>query len=115
MDTLSIEEKKVLMNEVENDGKTAHLYYSDKYKTFVAYSISAYIVYKTLHHLKAEYDSALQMPMVIVDDSQLDMLKKELENIMYIEEEYQRLEAEKNYDDEGYEEWAGFLRSQYVG
>lgn len=115
MDTLTIEEKKVLMNEVENDGKTAHLYFSTKYKMFVAYGISAYIVYKTLYNVKTDNESGLQMPMVIVDDSQLGILKKGLENIMYIEEEYLRLEADKNYDDPGYDEWAGFVRSQYYG
>ena len=110
MDTLTIEEKMVLMNEVENDGKTAHLYYSTKYKMFVAYGISAYIVYRTVYNVKTDYESGLQMPMVIVDDSQLGMLKKGLVEIMSIEGEYLQLEAEKNLDDEGYVEWAGYLR-----
>lgn len=103
------------MNEVENDGKTAHLYFSTKYKMFVAYGISAYIVYKTLYNVKANYGSDLQMPMVKVDDSQLSMLKMGLGIIIDINGEYLQLEAEKNYDDADYDEWAGFVRSLLYG
>ncbi len=65
--------------------------------------------------MKSRYDNGLQMPMVEVDDSQVETLRKMLTDIMYIEEEYLRLEAEKNYDDDGYTEWAGYLREQYTG
>lgn len=99
MDTFSIEEKKVLMNEVENDGKTAHLYFSNKYMMFVAYGISAYIVNRVVHDVKGEYDEDLQMPMVMMNDSQISLLKKGLENIMSIEAEYLQFEADRNYDD----------------
>lgn len=115
MNSLSIDEKKVLMNEVGNDGKTAYLYYSPKYKMFVAYGISAYIVYRMVYNVKTNYESDLQMPMVIVDDSQLSMLKTGLNNIIDIKDEYLQLEADKNYDDSNYDEWAGFLRSHYYG
>ena len=115
MDTLSIKEKNVLMNEVNNDGKTAYLYYSTKYKGYVAYGISAYITYRVDHSVKAEYNKDLQMPMAVVSDRQVARLKKGLQNIMEIEDEYLQLEATQNYDEEGYEEWAGFLRSQYAG
>jgi hypothetical protein len=67
------------MNELENDGKTPHLYFRANYKMFVAYGISAYIVYRTVYNVKANYESGLQMPMMIVDDSQLSMLKKGLD------------------------------------
>ncbi len=115
MESLSIEEIKVLMNEVENDGRTAHLYFSSKYKIYVAYGISAYIVYKMIYNVKTNYEDDLQMPMVVVNNSQLSMLKKGLVIIIDIKDEYLQLEAEKNYDDSDYNEWAGFVRSQYYG
>lgn len=115
MDTLSIKEKNVLMNEVTNDGKTAYLYYSTKYKMFVAYGISAYLVIRTVHSVKAGYDGDLQMPMVKVDDQQMTMLKEGLEEIVVIEGEFMQLEAAHNYDELDYDEWAGFLRNHYLG
>lgn len=115
MDLLSIKEKNVLMNEVENDGKTVHLYFSTKYKTFVSYGISAYIVNRVVHDVKTLYDENLQIPMVVVNELQVSMLRRGLESIMDIKDEYLQFEADKNYDDDGYDEWAGSLRSQHMG
>lgn len=115
MDTLSISEKNILMNEVENDGRAVHLYYSLSFGKYVAYGISAYIVVRVVRQVKSRYDNDLQMPMVEVNDSQVDTLRKWLTDIMYFEEEYVRLEALQGYDEQGYDEWAGYLREQYTG
>jgi len=77
----------ILMNEVENDGKTVHLYLSPLYKNYVAYGISAYIVSRVVSTVECGYDYDAQMP---------------------------KLKVEHIYDEEGYDRWASYVRSQYA-
>ena len=115
MDALSVNEIKVLMNEVNNDGSSAHLYYSPSLGSYVAYGISAYIIFKMEVGMKPSYSHNLQMPMVVVRNNQIDILKKKMESINSIENEYMLFETSKKYDDENYDEWAGNICSQFVG
>lgn len=105
----------ILMNEVENDGRTVHLYFSPYFKRYIAYGISAYIITRMAHGVECYYDDDMQMPMVKMSDSQLKRIGSEVRKIVANERNYWRMEAILEYDEKGYAEWAGFLRRQFTG
>ena len=104
----------ILMNEVENDGKTVHLYLSPLYKNYVAYGISAYIVSRVVSTVECGYDYDAQMPMVKLDGQQLAKLGMSTCQTVSIQREHAQLKVEHIYDEEGYDRWASFVRSQYA-
>lgn len=115
MDNLSFKEINALMNEVENMGNTAHLYYNPSSGQYVAYGISAFIVSRIVRGLRLRYGNDLQMPVVDVNDKQVGILRQSMQCIMSIEDEYLKFEVDNMYDDQDYDEWAGHIRCQFFG
>lgn len=110
MDDFSFSENRILMNEIYNDGSMVHLYYHPLYGRYMAYGISAYVVNCAVNSVRPTYDHNLQMPKVEVNDEQIDMLKKKMECILFIENDYYQFEGQ--YDDRDYNNWANHIRNQ---
>ena len=105
----------ILMNEMNNTGWTVHLYLSPSYKQYVAYGYSAFIVYRIVRGVQTYYDEDMQMPMVRLEDLQLDMLGLNTTEYIRIKGKYICLKAQQCIKEEDYTEWASFLRTMYFG
>ncbi len=105
----------IVKNEFLNDGGSIHIYYLEKYKDFVAFGFSAFMVMRALKtkeiSVQQGYSKELQMPMVIIG-------KKEMEVIMRdgvikqgtVEGKYYHLQSFIRLDEAAYDEWAKWLR-----
>lgn len=108
-----ISDDVIIKNEIMNDGCSIYIYYSEMYKEYVAYGYSAFIAIQNCieeHECFAElYSSKFQMPMVKINDKQLNLIKskgivrKESFIDFYIE-------IFTPFDERKYNEWAQFLR-----
>ena len=105
----------IVKNEVLNDGRTVHLYYSEMYKEYVAYGFSAYIAKNVEPKLGVgarpyiSYSKSMQMPMLCVNEDNLRSLQAQmvmLEN----NKKYICLQGEYRLDEEKYSKWASFIR-----
>ena len=101
---------KIIVNEVKNDGSQAHLYFDPTNKNCQAYGISAYIVTHVIASLFPTYSESLQMPVVVAGQDVIGLLRKKLEEIVYLENEYYQFEAKNIYDEEDYDRWAAKVR-----
>lgn len=107
-------EDVIIKNEVLNDGRTVHLYYSKMYQEFVAFGFSAFIVCETDTTIETKpyfsYSDEYQMPMVRVNDSVIANLKRELIHTSSDNESYIKLYSPFAIDEEKYSMWASRLR-----
>lgn len=101
---------KIVVNEVQNVGCQVHLYYDPTKQEYQAYGYSAYIITHTVSAPFPTYATNMQMPMVAVDEGIIDKLKKKLEEIIYLEDEYYLLEAKQKLDEDDYDLWSAKVR-----
>jgi hypothetical protein len=102
----------ITMNEVTNNGRQVHLYYEPSKNEFQAYGYSAYIIAHAFPSVMPSYAEDEQMPMVEVDDYLISRLKKKLDEIRYIENEYYLMEAEKPINENDYTCWVAKVRGE---
>ena len=50
------------------------------------------------------------MPVVVAGQDVIGLLRKKLEEIVYLENEYYQFEAKNIYDEEDYDRWAAKVR-----
>lgn len=106
----------VVKNEFLNDGGEIHIYYSEKYKEFVAYGFSAFQAMRMLKakeiELRQKYSMEFQMPMVVISKGQLDVIMRDgVTKQGTIEGEYYHIQCYIMLDESAYDKWAGFLRN----
>lgn len=108
-------DEMITKNEVLNDGKTIHLYYSEMYKEYVAYGFSAYLAENVEPQIRARvrplfsYSESLQMPFVLVDEKSLRSLEMKMKTVERIKEHI-CLEGNLVLNEEKYVEWASLMR-----
>ncbi len=106
----------VVKNEVMNDGGSIHVYYSEKYKEFVAYGFSAFQAMRTLKAkeitLRQEYSVEYQMPMVIISKGQLEVIMRGgVTKQGTVEGTYYHIQSFVMLDEAAYSEWAEYMRT----
>jgi len=105
----------IVKNEFQNDGKSIHIYFSEKFNGFVAYGFSAFLAMRTLKdkdiQVQQRYSVEYQMPMVVFGKRQLQELKRDsVAKQGTIEGKYYHIQSSAKMDDEAYSEWAQWLR-----
>lgn len=100
--------ESITENEVLNDGKTIHLYFNGLIGLYTAYGISSFLLSKETT-VSPSYSESLQMPVVMVNSSHLNELKKRL-TVVYEGKGYCCMVMADPIDDDQYEEWASQLR-----
>ena len=105
----------IMMNEVNNDGRKIHLYFNPSFGQYVAYGISGYVASKIGNIVEYLYDEDIQMPMVKIDDRQLNLLGIADNPAIKEKREYVRLTAFRPFNQAEYIKWATQLRDQYKG
>lgn len=112
---VNISEDIIIKKEIFNDGGEIHLYYYPMYHEFVAFGYSAYAAAKNAmlenEPLEEDYVTELQMPMVKIDNDQLDIIKA---NGLLLNDSkkgvYCHIKSFLPFDEREYSEWASALR-----
>lgn len=98
----------ITLNEVQNDGRTIHLYFNNLAGVYTAYGYSAYLLNKEVN-ANSTYSQSLQMPVVVISASHFDDLTRTLRLVKY-EKGYYQFTAETTLDNVEYSKWAKQLR-----
>lgn len=98
----------ITRNEIQNDGKTIHLYFNGMIGLYVAYGISAYLLTKYAK-AKPSYSEAMQMPVAVINAEHYEELAKQLK-LSGKNKNYRCLKVEVEADMDEYMNWASELR-----
>lgn len=102
----------ITKNEIFNDGKTIHLYFNGMIGLYVAYGISAYLLYKNTK-AKASYSEEMQMPVAVINSEHYQELSQKI-GLSKKVSNYRCLIVEGKADEDEYFEWAGQLREGQI-
>lgn len=109
---MKIDETKVTLNEVGNDGKTVYLYYDDLAGLYLAFGLSAY--YSTLVvEPHVSYSEVLQMPVALLRRDHILYLRQSLTKVEHVEKQYYRFEMKTVVGEAGYDKWALQVRNKF--
>lgn len=97
------------MNEVENDGRTIHLYFNGVVGLYAAYGLSAFIL-SQLTEVKPSFSDDMQMPVVVINQARYELLKEKL-IVVREARNYRCLWVEEPIDEQAYDEWVDVIRS----
>lgn len=101
----------IVKNEFLNNGGSIHIYYSEKYKEFVAFGFSAFQAMRTIKAKELTLRQDFQMPMVIISKGQLEVILKAGVALKgTVEGKYYQVRSFVAMDEHAYGDWAEFLR-----
>ena len=101
----------IVKNEFLNNGGSIHIYYSEKYKEFVAFGFSAFQAMRTIKAKELTLRQGFQMPMVIISKGQLEVILKAGVALKgTVEGKYYQVRSFVAMDEHAYGDWAEFLR-----
>ncbi len=101
--------ENITINEVENDGRTIHLYFNGLVGLYVAYGLSAFILSKQTE-VKPSFSEDYQMPVVVINQAHCESLKGKLE-VVKEAKRYCCLRVEEPVDEHAYDEWVVVVNS----
>ena len=98
----------ITINEVNNDGKSIYLYFNGLIGLYAAYGFSAYLLSKNTE-VKVSYSDNMQMPVVVINSTHLDEIKKKL-----VVKEHRHgfycLAVDEPLNEDDYSDWAESAR-----
>lgn len=94
----------VVLNEVENDGKTIHLYFSKEIGLYVAYGFSAFFAAHIVDVI-ASFSEDIQMPVALLKKPVVDELRLSCHKISHEHHVYYRLELKHELGLDDYARW----------
>ncbi len=95
----------VSTNELQNDGKTIHLYFSREVGLYLAYGFSAFFVTHFLNVITA-FSEELQMPVALLRKSEVSELRLFTIKREHDYHRYYRLELKQSFPLNDYKRWA---------
>jgi len=95
----------ITINEVQNDGKTIHLYFNSEIGLYVAYGFSAFFASHIVDVITA-YSEDLQMPVALMRKPDVTELRLSTVRYQHDYHEYYRLELKKDIPLDDYPRWA---------
>lgn len=96
--------KVIITNEVENDGKTIHLYFNSEVGLYVAYGFSAFYAAHIVDVISA-FSEDLQMPVALMRKSDVSELRINTIKRQHDYHSYYRLELKKELPLDDYPRW----------
>lgn len=99
----------ITMNEVQNDGKTIHLYFDTEVGLYVAYGFSAYFASHIVDVITA-FSEDLQMPVALMRKPDVTELRMSTVKHQHDYHEYYRLELKNELALTGYKRWANSVK-----
>lgn len=100
-----MDKETITLNEVENDGKTIHLYFNTEIGLYVAYGFSAFFAAHIVNVITA-FSEELMMPVALMRKPDVSELR--LSTIKHVHDYhvYYRLELKKELPLDDYVRWA---------
>lgn len=98
----------ITRNEVMNDGKSIYLYFNGLIGLYAAYGFSAYLLSKNTE-VKVSYSEGLQMPVVVINPTHLDEVKKALK-VKIHKQGFCCLTVDEPVNESDYSIWAESVR-----
>lgn len=104
-----MDKELITKNEVENDGKTIHLYFNTEIGLYVAYGFSAFFAAHIVDVIAA-FSEDLQMPVALMRKP--DVTELRLSTIKHIHDyhEYYKLSLKKALALDDYVRWANSVK-----
>lgn len=100
-----MDNKLITANELQNDGKTIHLYFSPEVGLYVAYGFSAFFVTHFLDVITA-FSEELQMPVALLRKPEVSELRLYTIKLEHDYHHYYRLELKQSFPLSDYIRWA---------
>ena len=94
----------VVLNEVENDGKTIHLYFSKEIGLYVAYGFSAFFAAHIVDVISS-FSEELQMPVALLKKPVVNELRLSCNKIQHDYHVYYHLELKNPLGLDDYPRW----------
>ena len=104
--------EKIKQLESENKGKTVHLYYDEMAGLYLAFGMSAFCTTVVLNPF-ISYSESLQMPVALINPSQILFLRQGLTKEEFIPKSYYRFSLRQSISDFGYSKWAEEARAAH--
>jgi len=101
----------IIKNEVENDGKTIHLYYNPEVGLYIAYGFSAFFVSHIVEVLTV-FNEAMQMPVALVCKPEVGVLRLSCTVHEHEPNTYYRLGLWQELPLADYTRWANSLKNK---
>lgn len=101
---MEITKDLIIQNEVQNDGKTIHLYFNTEIGLYVAYGFSAFFAAHIVD-VVAAFSEDLEMPVALMRKSDVDELRLSTVKHRHDYHEYYHLELKHNLPLDDYTRW----------
>lgn len=95
----------ITLNEVQNDGKTIHLYFNMEVGLYVAYGFSAFFASHIVDVITA-FSEDMQMPVALMRKHEVSELKLSCIKHQHDYHEYYKLELKNEIPLDDYSRWA---------
>ena len=99
----------ITSNEVQNDGKTIHLYFDTEVGLYVAYGFSAFFASHIVDVITA-FSEDLQMPVALMRKPDVTELRLSTIKHQHDYNEYYRLELKQELALNNYKRWANSVK-----
>ena len=103
--TKEIDKDLITLNEVQNDGKTIHLYFNTEIGLYVAYGFSAFFAAHIVDVITA-FSEDLKMPAALMRKSEVAELRLSTVKHQHDYHEYYQLELKHEIPLDDYTRWA---------
>ena len=99
-----MDKNQIIQNEVENDGKTIHLYFNKEIGLYVAFGFSAFFASHIVPVI-ASFSEELEMPVALMRKPDVWELRESTVKHLHEYHKYYRLELKKEMDLDDYVRW----------
>lgn len=99
----------ITMNEVQNDGKTIHLYFDTEVGLYVAYGFSAFFASHIVDVITS-FSEDMQMPVALMRKPDVMELRMSTVKHQHDYHEYYRLELKRELALTDYKRWANSVK-----
>lgn len=99
------DKKTIVQNELDNDGKTIHLYFDPAIGLYVAYGFSAFFAAHIVDVITA-FSEELEMPVALMRKPDVTELRRSTLRLVHNYHEYYRLEMKQEMGLADYVRWA---------
>ena len=102
---LIMDKDLITQNEIENDGKTIHLYFNTEIGLYVAFGFSAFFAAHIVNVITA-FSEDLSMPVALMRKPDVTSLRRSTIKQVHDYHEYYRLELKQKFPLKDYVRWA---------
>jgi hypothetical protein len=99
------DKEQIIQNELDNDGKTIHLYFNPEIGLYMAFGFSAFFVTHIVNVITA-FSEELEMPVALMRKADVSELRRSTLRLVHDYHKYYRLEMKHEMGLDDYVRWA---------